>query len=43
MTNAELADKLLEAVAILNGGGEIWDDEWVEIFIDAADALTDCD
>lgn len=43
MTNAELVDKLLEAVAILDGGGELWDDEWSEIFIDAADALANCD
>ena len=39
MTNIELADKLREAVAILDGGGEIWDDEWSEVFTDAADAL----
>ncbi len=39
MTDAELADKLREAVAILDGGGEIWDDEWGEIFADAAEAL----
>ncbi len=40
MTNAELVDKLLEAAAILEDGGDIWDaTEWAEIFIDAADAL----
>jgi len=39
VTNAELVDKLLEAAAILDGGGEIWDDIWSEVFIDAADAL----
>ncbi len=39
VTDAELADKLLEAVAIIDGGGELWDDEWSEIFADAADAL----
>ncbi len=39
MTDAELADKLREAVAIIDGGGELWDDEWSEIFADAADAL----
>ena len=39
MTDAELVDKLREAVAILDGGGELWDDEWSEIFTDAADAL----
>ncbi len=39
MTDAELAAKLREAVAILDGGGEIWDDEWSEIFTDAADVL----
>lgn len=39
MTNSELVDKLLEAAAILDGGAELWDDGWVEIFIDAADAL----
>ena len=43
MTNAELATKLLEAVSILDGGGEIWDDEWSEIFADAAEVLDDCD
>lgn len=40
MTNAELADKLREAGAILDGGGELWDDEWAEVFNDAADALS---
>lgn len=44
MTSAELAEKLLEAAAILQDGGDIWDaTEWAEVFTDAAEALDDCD
>lgn len=39
MTPEELAEKLLEAAAILDGGGEIWNADWSEIFTDAATVL----
>ena len=39
MSREEVADRLREAAATLRGGGELWNDEWAEVFDEAAELI----